>query len=127
MILTNMMEQTAAATEASAGGGGALAGGLVALLVYVVYAASYASIAKKTGHRDIAWWAWVPLLNLWLAFKIAGMGIGWFLMTLLPVVNVFAWIRLCLGTAKVRNKSALTGIFAAIFPMIGFPLLAAGD
>src|SRR5688572_4163616 len=123
-----MIQSTSdAAAETGGGSGGAIGGAIVAVLTYVIYAISYSSIAKKTGHADIAWWAWVPILNLWLAFKIAGMGLLWFILTFVPVANLFAWLRLCLGTAKVRNKSAVLGVFAAVVPIVGFPIMAAGD
>jgi hypothetical protein len=126
-VLIEMFQSAEGVAAESGGSGGAIGGGIVAVLTYVIYAISYSSIAKKTGHADIAWWAWVPILNLWLAFKIAGMGFLWFILTFVPVANLLAWLRLCLGTAKIRNKSAVLGVFAAVVPIIGFPIIAAGD
>jgi hypothetical protein len=110
-----------------AAGGSPIAGIVGGLIAYVFFAACWKVIAKKSGEADKAWWAWVPILNLLLALKVAGKPGWWFLLMLVPVVNFFTWIVVCMGAAGARGKGGGVGIIAALIPVIGLPLLAMGE
>jgi hypothetical protein len=83
----------------------------VVLIVFYVYSAICLTfIAKKTG-KEPAWLAWVPIGNVFLMCKIAGLSYWWILIILasvIPIVGslsiaaffIFLWYRIALA----RNK-----------------------
>jgi len=112
----------------------AFAVGLVAvmfvslLLIYIYYAICLQLIAKKTNHGP-AWQAWVPIVNLFLMCKIAGINYLWLLVLLLsfiPIVSIvvslgftgFIWYRIAL----TRNKPGWIGILS-IIPIVNFAIM----
>jgi len=61
--------------------------------MYVLFAGAYFSLAKKAGLDDIAWFAFVPILNSILQLKMIKESGWWVLMYLVPFANlVFAII-----------------------------------
>ncbi|TYA12118.1 hypothetical protein FRY98_15455 [Paenibacillus faecis] len=61
--------------------------------MYVLFAGAYFSLAKKAGLDDIAWFAFVPILNTILQLKMIKESGWWVLMYLVPFANlVFAII-----------------------------------
>jgi hypothetical protein len=124
--MMSFVELQETAVEASQGT--SIAGGLIgAGIAYVFFAVCWMMIAKKTQHADLAWWAWVPVLNVLLVFKIANKPTWWIFLMLVPIVNFFAWLFACLSAAQVRGKGAFTGILASIIPVVGLPMMAIGD
>lgn len=60
------------------------------VLVHFYAGACLARIVKST-RAGTQWWAWVPLLNLLLPFRLAGRSVLWGVLFLLPPVNVVIW------------------------------------
>ena len=90
------------------------------------------AIAKKTGHGDDAWMAWIPVCSQILLLNIVRMPIAlvalyWlmFIPVPLPGFQVAAWL-ISIGVrvvvwkeiAVVRNKKIYLGVLAAI-PLVG--------
>ena len=101
---------------------------ILAISVYVYYAICLQFIAKKTNHGPV-WMAWVPIANLFLMCKIAGISYLWLLTLLLafvpiisiivgPVFTGFIWYKISLA----RNKPSWIGILAAI-PILNFAIM----
>jgi Family of unknown function (DUF5684) len=70
------------------------AGGISAvwfILLYVVFALPMWAVFKKAG-SDMAWGAFVPILNLYVLLKIVGRPGWWLLLFLIPIVNVIILI-----------------------------------
>jgi hypothetical protein len=116
-------------TAADAGGAGTnlvgtLLGGAIA---WVFFSTCWMIIAKKTSEADRAWWAWVPVLQILLILKLGGKPAWWLLLLFVPVVNFFVLLLACIGAARLRGKGLVTGILATVFPIVGLPLMAAGD
>ena len=62
---------------------------LVALAVYIYSALALMTIAKKTKTEN-AWFAWIPILNIYLLTQVAGVS-GWitaaFLLAIIPFIG----------------------------------------
>src|SRR6266516_2542834 len=57
------------------------------LAFYVYLALALQTIANKTGTPN-AWLAWIPIGNLVLMLNVAKKPLWWFLLCLIPLVNV---------------------------------------
>ena len=95
---------------------------LFLLGVYVYFAFCMFKMAQKTGHTDCAWWAWIPILNTFLLFKIAGKPAWWFLLCLIPLVNIIVFAILWMEAAKAVHVSPVWGIMV-LLPLINFVAL----
>lgn len=99
------------------------------LITYVVVAASLMVIAQKTGHAGDAWWAWIPILNMILALRIAERPLWWILLLLIPCVDLIFIAIVLMDISVKRRKPSFLGILGIIpcVNLIVFPYLASGD
>ena len=86
-----------------------MAGPILVMLLFFVGVYSFASfclqrIAEKTN-TDEAWWAWVPVLNVFLMLKIADKPLWWFLLFLIPFVNIVFILMVWAAICQARDKS----------------------
>ena len=88
-----------------------------ALAAYVYFALALQTIAKKTNTEN-AWWAWVPILNAILMLNIARKPVWWFILLLVPFVNIVIGIMVWMAIAEVRGKPNWWGILL-IVPLVG--------
>ncbi len=97
---------------------------IVTLLFYIYYSVCLQLISKKTNQGPI-WLAWVPIAQLFLMCKIAGISYLWLLLLLLsfiPIVGMlsslglggFIWYKIALA----RQKPGWLGILTVI-PIVG--------
>jgi hypothetical protein len=104
-------------------GAGALVGGFVWILFLAVYLyfafMQFRMATNKTGHANIAWWAFIPILNTFLLIKMSGKPMWWFILLLIPIVNVVAFFILWMETAKACSQSPVWG-FLMLLPFINF-------
>lgn len=87
---------------------------LFAAAMYVLFAGAFFSLAKKAGLDDIAWFAFVPVLNTILQLKMIKESGWWVLMYLVPFANlVFAiiWQVRLLNAFGKNGAYVLFGIF----------------
>jgi hypothetical protein len=70
-------------------------------------------IATKTG-ADNPWFAWIPILNLFLLCEVAGMSYWWILGLFIPVFNILAFTLLWVGLAEQRGKPFWVGILIIV-------------
>jgi len=95
-------------------GGGFILFVRIALYLYFLYFAyTQYKIAQKVGH-EAAWWAWVPILNFYQQVQMAGKEWYWFLLYLVPLVNIFAFAAIWMGIALNCRKPAAWGIMAIV-------------
>ena len=97
----------------------ALSGGaLVFLFVfglafYVYLALALQTIANKTGTPN-AWLAWIPIGNLFLMLNVAKKPLWWFLLCLIPLVNVVMVIIIWMAVAEAVGKPNWWGILMIV-------------
>lgn len=98
---------------------------LLTIIMYLYTCGCLWIIARKTN-RQPAWLAWIPIANLFLLCKIAGLSYLWLLVifaTIIPIIgpftgiafNAFIWYKVALA----RSKPGWIGILVG-FPLIGF-------
>jgi hypothetical protein len=90
---------------------------LLFLLVYYIYMSICLSkIAKKTNTEN-AWFAWIPILDMLLALKIAQKPTWWIVWFFIPLANVVAYILVWMGISKTLGKQEWLGILMIISPL----------
>ena len=92
--------------------GAAFSGGM-ALIVYVYMSLALMQIAKKTG-TDNGWWAWIPILNVFLMIFLAGKRWWWFLLLMIPFANIVFAVLIWMAIAERRGKPGWLGILVLI-------------
>lgn len=97
--------------------------GMIPLLfilgVYLYLAFTMFKMAQKTGHSDSAWWSFIPILNTFLVFKMASKPAWWFILCLIPIVNIVVFAILWIEVAKACGQSPVWGVLVLI-PLINF-------
>ncbi len=84
------------------------------LVPYVWLAVCLMVIASKTGTPN-GWFAFIPILNLYLLCKVAGHS-GWWMLAILfvPLLDIIVTIWFWVDIAKRRNQQAWLGILMII-------------
>ena len=95
----------------------------LALVILIV--ASMWKVFEKAG--EPGWAAIIPLYNLIVLLKIAGKPAWWFLLFLIPVVNLIVAIIVTISLAKNFGKGAGFGLGLIFLAPIFYPMLAWGD
>ena len=95
-----------------------LSGFLVFFLIfglagYVYVALALQTIAKKTNTEN-PWLAWIPIANVFLMLMVAKKPLWWFLLFLIPLVNIVISILVWMGIAEARNKPSWWGILTIV-------------
>jgi hypothetical protein len=111
----------------AAGVGMALAAmGMVPLvilgLVLLLFLVTFWKIFEKAG--EAGWKSLIPIYNVFIMLKIAGKPWWWFLLFLIPVVNIIFNLLWCLALAQKFGKSQLFGVGLFLLGFICFPILA---
>lgn len=65
-------------------------------------------MGKKTG-QDNPWFAFVPILNTILMLQIADKELWWFLLLLIPLVNVIVAVLVWMAIADAMDKPEWVG------------------
>gem|GEM_PF-381598 len=88
------------------------------LAIYVFYAIGVQRIARAKEMKR-TWFAWVPILGTWLAWKIAGKGVICTILSFLPIVNIIMYIYFCFKISRACGKSRWYGLLQ-IIPVLNF-------
>lgn len=91
---------------------------IFAAACYVYFALAMQTIAQKTNTEN-PWLAWIPIVNIILLLNIAKKPIWWFLLFLIPLVNIVMAVIVWMGVAEARNKPNWWGILTLV-PLVGF-------
>jgi magnesium-transporting ATPase (P-type) len=91
---------------------------LIAAAFYVYMALALMTIAKKTNTAN-AWLAWIPIANIFLMLNIAKKPLWWFILCLIPLVNIVILIIVWMAVAEARGKPSWWGILM-IVPFVNF-------
>ncbi|MCK2035809.1 hypothetical protein KZC51_06635 [Microbacterium sp. SSW1-49] len=100
--------------------------GLIALAFYVLVAIGLWKVFSKAGYPGIL--AIIPIVNIVILVRIAGMS-GWLaLLYIIPIVNVVFGIIVAIKLGERFGKGGLFSFFLLfVFPYIGYLILGFGD
>jgi len=87
------------------------------LILYIYLAVSLQLLAKKTNTPN-GWLAWIPIANIFLMLQIAQKPLWWFVLILIPIVNIVISIIVLMKIAERRGKPSWLGILI-IVPVVG--------
>jgi hypothetical protein len=76
---------------------------LFAIAGYVFTSLCFMKIAERTNTEN-GWWAWIPILNVLLMLNIARKPLWWFLLLLIPLVNIVIAILVLVAICEARGK-----------------------
>jgi hypothetical protein len=85
----------------------------MALLGYLYVALALQTIAVKTATPN-PWLAWIPIANIFLMLGIAKKPMWWFLLFLVPLLNIVIAILVWMGIAEARHKPSWWGVLTII-------------
>ncbi|MHC4501645.1 MAG: DUF5684 domain-containing protein [Planctomycetota bacterium] len=99
---------------------------LIIVGVYLYLAITMAKMARKVGQSNYAWWAYIPILNTVLLCKMAYKPMWWFLLCLVPLVNIVVFAMLWIEVAKGCKQSPVWGVMVLVpfINLIALGLLA---
>lgn len=87
------------------------------LILYAYLAFSLQITAKKTNTPN-GWFAWIPILQLYLSIKIARKPGWWLILYFIPFINFIIYVIIWMKIAEMRNKPGWLGILMIIPPAI---------
>lgn len=77
---------------------------------------------EKAG--EAGWKALVPIYNAWIAVKITGKSTSWFVMLMIPVLNVIIWLLVANELSKVFGRDSFWAYVGSMMvPYVFFPKL----
>src|SRR5437588_3649116 len=98
---------------------------LIGLAIAVLMIASMWKIFTKAGKPG--WAAIIPIYNLIVLLEIAGKPLWWFILMLIPFVNIVVFIMVLLSIARNFGKGVGFAIGMLLLPFIFYPMLGFGD
>ncbi len=101
----------------------ALAAFWVAVMLFLI--AQMWCLFVKAGWPG--WTCLVPIYNAYVMLKIAGKPGWWFLLMLLPIINIVIVLILPFSIAARFGKGAGFGLGLLLFPILFYPILAFGS
>ena len=90
----------------------------ISLLFYLFHCYCWMLICRKAG-KPAGILVWLPGVQMVPWLRAAGMSGWWCLAFLVPVLNIVAWVLLCLNLAKARGKSVWIGVLL-LLPLTNF-------
>ena len=104
---------------------GTIGSGLVGLLVGLAGIYGAWKAFEKAGQSGVL--CLIPFVNLFILVRISGKPIWWFVMLLIPVVQIVFGFLVCVGIAQRFGKSALFGVGLLLLAPVFWLVLGAGD
>ena len=101
---------------------------IIGISSYIFTAYALQVIANKTNTSD-GWMAWIPIFNLILMIRIAGVSGWYFFLMLIPLVNIYFCIKLLVGIAHARGRSGWFAVplLLPVINLFGLGVLAFSD
>ena len=85
----------------------------VAAAAYIYMSMALQTIAIKTSTPN-GWLAWIPIANLFLMLSVAKKPMWWFVLFLIPIVNIVIAIMVWMAVAEARRKPHWWGILTIV-------------
>ena len=115
--------------DAAGGALGALCGLVCQCGVFLVFVvptvAGMWKLFEKAGKPG--WASLVPFYNIFVLNEVARKEIIWFVLALVPCIQILALILICIDVAKNFGKDPAYGVGLALLPFVFFPLLGFSD
>lgn len=95
------------------------------LIFYLFFVYCIARLAKNIGlpFGSSFIWALIPIANVFLILKIAQKPMWWFLLILIPIVNIVISIMIWMAIAERLGKPNWWGIMIGIVPIANIVFL----
>jgi len=114
-----------AATSSASGGAATLVITVIALAIAVLYIASYWVIFSKAGQPG--WAAIIPIYNTFVLLRVCGRPAWWFILLLIPLVNIVIGVIIAFDLAKAFGHGAGFGLGLLFLSIIFYPVLGFGN
>ena len=98
---------------------------IVYLVAIAITVASLWKIFTKAGKPG--WAAIIPFYNLIVFLQIVGRPVWWFVLLLIPLVNIVVGIVVLHDLSKVFGKGVGMTLLNIFLPVVGYPMLAWGN
>lgn len=122
LALMQYDDDTGAGILGCLGGGVAFIVGLAILAVVII---GMWKVFEKAGQPG--WAAIVPFYNIYVLTQIAGRDIIWFILALIPIVNIVAAFLISIDVARKFGQGTGFGIGLFLLPFIFYPVLGFGN
>ena len=96
----------------------------VTLGLIVLIFAGFWKTFEKAGKPG--WAGIIPIYNLYVLVKISGNAWYWFALFFVPVINLFATLKVSIDIAGKFNKGILFGLGLTFISFVFYPLLGFG-
>ena len=122
-VLAQLGADDAAQSAAAAAASTTVSLFVVAVIVLMI--AAMWRVFERAGEHG--WAVLVPIYNLYILCRVAGMSPWWMLAAIIPFVNIIFMFANSIGVAQRFGKGVGYGIGLALLPFIFWPMLAWGD
>jgi hypothetical protein len=86
---------------------------ILAISLYLFFSFCLVTIAKKLGDTR-PWWGWIPIVQVFMMLRLAGLRYWWFLALIVPLVNIGVAIWVWYRIAQRRGKPGWIGALMII-------------
>lgn len=86
---------------------------VVALGIYLFFAYCLVALGRKLQDSR-PWWGWIPVMQVLLMLRLAGLSYWFFLALLIPFVNIAVAIWVWVRIAKRLSKPAWVGALMVV-------------
>ena len=86
---------------------------LCGLAAYIYISLALQTIANKTNTPN-AWLAWIPIANIIVMLSVAKKPLWWFILFLVPLVNIVVAVMVWMAMAEARGKPGWWGILTIV-------------
>jgi hypothetical protein len=101
-----------------------MVGNLITLAIVAAALAGMWKAFEKMGRKG--WEGIVPIYNLYILLQVLGRPVIWLVLCIIPLVNIFAIIVLCIDVAKGFGKTTGYGVLLGLFGFVMWPILGFG-
>ncbi|MBI4116767.1 hypothetical protein HY449_03430 [Candidatus Pacearchaeota archaeon] len=94
---------------------------LLSIALYVYFSLSWTRIAKKLKYKN-SWFAWIPIVNIFMMLRLGGFNGWWTLLILIPILGWLAlFVLIVISTWRIFEKRKYPGWFSLsmIIPQVG--------
>lgn len=70
---------------------------------YIFSSYCFEKIYEKLGQPN-SWFAWVPILNIWIMYKAGDQSPWWIIGLFIPLINIVPTVILLIAFVKIVNK-----------------------